>query len=56
MQDFRHPNEFITFLLIGAQKAGTTWIHEVLNQHPDIYLPDEKETHFSTMRTCMRKA
>jgi len=27
------------FLGIGAQKAGTTWLHEMLKQHPDIFLP-----------------
>lgn len=46
MQDFRHPSEFITFLMIGAQKAGTTWIDEVLRRHPDIFLPEKKEVHF----------
>lgn len=34
------------FLTIGAQKAGTTWIHRMLSQHPDIYMPKVKELHF----------
>lgn len=34
------------FLCVGAQKAGTTTLYEVLKQHPDIYLPDVKEPHF----------
>ena len=34
------------FLGIGAQKAGTTWLHHVLTQHPDLCLPHSKETHF----------
>jgi hypothetical protein len=34
------------FLCIGAQKAGTTWLHNVLKIHPDIWLPDRKEIHF----------
>lgn len=34
------------FLGIGAQKAGTTWLHHVLKQHPDLCLPTSKETHF----------
>lgn len=46
MADFRHPSEFIKFLLIGAQKAGTTWVDGALRQHPDVFLPDIKETHF----------
>lgn len=34
------------FIGVGAAKAGTTSLHDVLNQHPDIYLPDFKEAHF----------
>ena len=34
------------FLGIGAQKAGTTWLHENLRCHPSLYLPDEKELHY----------
>ncbi|WP_071880242.1 sulfotransferase domain-containing protein [Halothece sp. PCC 7418] len=29
------------FLGIGVQKAGTTWLHEMLKQHPDIFLPQK---------------
>lgn len=31
------------FLVIGAQKAGTTWLYDVLRRHPDIFLPETKE-------------
>lgn len=34
------------FLCIGAQKAGTTWLHANLKQHPDIWLPHAKEIHY----------
>lgn len=34
------------FLCVGAQKAGTTTLHDILKQHPDIYLPKLKEAHF----------
>ena len=34
------------FLVIGAEKGGTTWLHDVLRHHPDLYLPDVKEVHF----------
>ncbi len=34
------------FLGIGAQKAGTTWLHKNLERHPDIWTPPEKELHF----------
>jgi hypothetical protein len=38
----RYPD----FLCIGAQKAGTTWLHKKLGQHPDIWLPPLKEIHY----------
>jgi len=34
------------FICVGAQKAGTTTLHDILKQHPDVCLPKEKETHF----------
>ncbi|MEM6535836.1 MAG: sulfotransferase domain-containing protein [Pseudomonadota bacterium] len=40
------PADIITFLLIGAQKAGTTWLYSMLKEHPDIFLADAKEVHF----------
>lgn len=38
------------FLGIGAQKAGTTWIHAQLARHPGVWLPPEKELHFWNRR------
>ena len=34
------------FLVIGAQKAGTTWLYENLRKHPGIWMPKEKELHY----------
>jgi hypothetical protein len=34
------------FLVIGAQKCGTTWLHYVLEQHNDIFMPRKKELHY----------
>jgi hypothetical protein len=34
------------FLIIGAQKSGTTWLYRLLKQHPDIYMPLPKETEY----------
>jgi len=34
------------FLGIGAQKAGTTWLHEMLSSHEEIWLPHLKELHY----------
>lgn len=36
----------LDFLVIGAQKAGTTSVHKYLCEHPDLYLPPEKEAPF----------
>lgn len=35
-----------SFIGIGAQKAGTTWLAKNLSDHPDIWMPERKELHF----------
>jgi hypothetical protein len=35
-----------TFLIIGAQKCGTTWLHHQLSKHPDVFMSKEKELLF----------
>ncbi|MCH2144054.1 MAG: sulfotransferase [Phycisphaerales bacterium] len=37
---------FPAFLGIGAQKSGTTWLHENLSRHPSVFLPETKELHY----------
>lgn len=37
---------FPAFLGIGAQKAGTSWLHANLRAHPDLFLPAQKEVHY----------
>ncbi len=41
------PKEMKTpdFIICGAMKSGTTTLHHILSQHPDIYIP-EREIHF----------
>lgn len=34
------------FMLIGAQKSGTSWLAKMVRQHPDVYTPEKKELHF----------
>jgi hypothetical protein len=34
------------FLGIGAQRAATTWVHQCLREHPQIFVPACKEIHF----------
>ena len=36
----------LEFVLIGAQKSGTTALHYLLAKHPDITLGDQQEMHF----------
>lgn len=36
---YSHPS----FLVLGAKKAGTTWLYDVLKQHPDVWLTPKKE-------------
>ncbi len=35
-----------TFLVIGAQKCGTTWLESNLGAHPEVGTPAHKELHF----------
>jgi len=35
-----------TFMIIGAQKAGTTSLHQYLGEHPDVGMPTTKEVHY----------
>lgn len=39
------------FLSVGAMKAGTTFLFNALNQHPDLYFTPEKELHFFAQST-----
>jgi hypothetical protein len=36
----------LDFLVMGAQKSGTTALAYFLMQHPEIYIPEDKEIHF----------
>lgn len=38
------------FLVIGAQKAGTTALHGYLRQHPAVFCPDWKELHYFSLK------
>ena len=32
--------------VIGAQRAGTTWLHSLFNRHPSMHTPGMKEVHY----------
>lgn len=44
-----------TFLVIGAQKAGTTWLAGMLDQHPAVYTPVRKELHHFDLREGLER-
>jgi hypothetical protein len=35
-----------TFLYIGASKSGSSWIYEILREHPDVFVPEAKDLQF----------
>jgi len=39
----------VNFLVIGMQKAGTSWIYKMFEEHPGIALSKEKEVHYWDM-------
>lgn len=43
-----HPSRraLPTFLFIGADKSGSTWLYEVLRQHPRCFVPRAKDIYF----------
>lgn len=39
-------NQKIDFLVVGAEKCGSTWLADMLRQHPGVFVPIEKEIHY----------
>lgn len=46
MDSIKSPSPLVNFLLVGAQKSGTTAIDSCLRQHPEICMAIRKEVHF----------
>ncbi|MCP4614554.1 MAG: sulfotransferase domain-containing protein [Planctomycetes bacterium] len=46
MQNDNSKATLPNFLIVGAQRTGTTWLFECLRSHPEIYLADIKEVNF----------
>ena len=36
----------LSFLGVGCQRCGTTWLDAALRDHPQVYLPGQKQTYF----------
>ena len=45
----------VDFFVVGAQKSGTTALHNYLFNHPDLCLPLRKELHFFDSEEMMKK-
>ena len=43
------------FLCIGAHKAGTTWLYQQLDSHPDFWMPPVKELHYFDQLSRVRR-
>lgn len=48
--DSHEPEVKPTFLIIGSEKAGTTWLYDRLRRHPDVFMPLVKELHYFNRR------
>jgi hypothetical protein len=44
------------FLCIGAHKAGTTWLYQQLDSHPDFWMPPVKELHYFDQLSRVQRA
>ena len=44
------------FLCIGAHKAGSTWLYQQLDSHPDFWMPPVKELHYFDQLSRVRRA
>lgn len=44
------PNDAQMFFCIGAQEAGTTWLHDYLSQSPQVHFSPNKELHYFDVR------
>ncbi len=50
------PKNFtINFFCIGAQKAGTTSLRDALCQHPQLFIPYQREAHFTDVNENFAK-
>ena len=38
------------FIIVGFPKCGTTSLHHYLDEHPEIFMPEQKELHFFTSK------
>lgn len=44
----------VDIMCIGAAKSGTSWLAHVLGQHPELYIPRQKEIHYFNSKHPIR--
>ena len=44
------------FLCVGAHKAGTTWLYQQLDSHPNFWMPPVKELHYLAQLSMVQRA
>jgi hypothetical protein len=44
------------FLCVGAHKAGSTWLYQQLDSHPDFWMPPVKELHYFDQLSKVQRA
>ncbi|MEM9544170.1 MAG: sulfotransferase domain-containing protein, partial [Cyanobacteria bacterium P01_E01_bin.42] len=45
-QQYNNAKIYPNFLYIGAAKSGSTWIYKILQEHPEVFVPEAKDTMF----------
>ncbi|SRR5581483_261345 len=40
----------LDFVVVGAEKSGTSWLSDKLKQHPQVFIPSQKELHYFNTR------
>lgn len=55
LRSFAGPTRAPDFLVIGAQKAGSTWLYENLKLHPEVFMPAKVELMHFNKRDCLTK-
>jgi hypothetical protein len=44
------------FLVLGAQEAGTSWLHRNIADHPEIWVPPIKALHYFGQRFAKKRS
>jgi hypothetical protein len=42
----RVPAQGPNFFIVGATRSGTTYLYDLLRQHPDVFMPENKELNY----------